>query len=142
MSQENGQAITRDTAEALIAAVNARDFAAVEALPNWHPELEFHSVLATAEGGVFRGIGGVREWAQAVHDTWADFRLAVVDFHQASEDTFVVVCQGSGRARGSGIPLEAQTAQVWTVRDGKVWRNVVYIDPEEAFRVAGVRASD
>jgi ketosteroid isomerase-like protein len=51
----------------------------------------------------------------------------IVDFRAVSHDEFVVVYHLTGTARASGVPLDTQTAQVWTVRDGKVWRNVAYI---------------
>ncbi len=139
MSQENVKKVTRDDAEILVAALNARDFAAIEAIPIWHPQVEFHSALAAAEGDVYRGICGLRQWAEAVDETWADFRLVIVDFRAVSHDEFVVMYQITGCARASGVPLDTQTAQVWSVRDGKLWRNVSYTDPREALEAVGLR---
>ena len=38
----------------------------------------------------------------------------------------------------SGAEVEVENAQVITLRDGKVIRTVVYSDPDEAARAAGV----
>lgn len=138
MPQENVKRVTRDDAEILVAALNARDFAALEAMPLWHPQSEFHSALAAADGAVYRGISGLREWAEAVDETWADFRLALVDFRAVSRDEFFVVYHVTGCARASGVPLDTQTAQVWTVRDGKLRRNVSFTDPREALEAVGL----
>jgi ketosteroid isomerase-like protein len=138
MAEGSAQQLTRDDAETLVAALNARDFAAIEALPSWNPEVEFRSALGTAEGEVYRGVAGLRRWAQAADETWADFRITLADFRKVSDEHFVVVYHLTGRARVSGIPLDTQTAQVWTVRNGKVWRNVAYTDPREAFAAVGL----
>lgn len=130
--------ITRADAEDLVAALNARDFEAVEAAPLWHQQAQFHSALATAEGEIYVGINGLRKWAEAVDETWDDYRLILVDFREVSPEEVVVVYHVTGRARASGVPLETHTAQVWTVRDGKIWRNLSFTDPREAFRVAGL----
>ncbi len=139
MAEENAQQVTREDAEGFFTALNARDFAAIEALPHWQPQTEFRSVLGAAEGDVYRGICGLRQWAEAVDETWADFRLVIVDFRAVSHDEFVVMYQITGCARASGVPLDTQTAQVWSVRDGKLWRNVSYTDPREALEAVGLR---
>jgi len=63
----------------------------------------------------------------------------IVDFRAVSQHEFVVAYHVTGRARGSGVPLDTRTGQVWSVRDGKVWRNVAYTDPREAFEAVGLR---
>jgi len=43
---------------------------------------------------------------------------------------------GSGRGRGSGVPVEETIAHLWTVRDGKAVALQVYTDPDDALRDA------
>ena len=42
-----------------------------------------------------------------------------------------------GRGKGSGAPVDEEIAIVWTIRDGKVLRGKVYLDPEEALASVG-----
>jgi ketosteroid isomerase-like protein len=39
----------------------------------------------------------------------------------------------------SGIPLDVRVGQVWTWREGRMLRNVVYTDPNDAFRAVGLQ---
>jgi ketosteroid isomerase-like protein len=50
-----------------------------------------------------------------------------------------VIVRIRGRAKASGVPVEAVTAQIWTWRDGKMWRNQVFADPREALEAVGLR---
>ncbi len=59
MSQE-----TADLARATHEAVNGRDLDALLALV--HPEVEFRSLVAEAEGRDYHGHAGVRDWWQSV----------------------------------------------------------------------------
>ena len=126
----------REEFEAAVAALNARDFHALAEI--LHPEAEFHSRLAVAEGEVYRGLEGVRQWAANVDATWDGFELKVVDFRVVGREQAVATIRNGGVARGSGVPLETPSAAVLTWRDGKVWRNVVYADTRQALAAVGV----
>ena len=117
-------------------AINARDFDALASVP-FDEEFEFHSRISVSEGDTYRGMDGLREWAADVDEVFEDFHAAVTEV-QAADDRAVVVFHVTGRARGSGVPLDVRLAQVWTWREGKLWRNVAYSDREEAMRAAGV----
>jgi ketosteroid isomerase-like protein len=44
-----------------------------------------------------------------------------------------------GRGRGSGAPVDTRVAQLWTFREGRAARMVMYPDVDEAFEAAGLR---
>lgn len=137
MSQQNAP-LTREHVEALVRALNARDFGAITELPFWDPAVRFRSVIGAAEGDTYVGIEGIRSWAKNSDATWENFRVRLVDFRAASEDRFVVLYHATGVARTSGVPLDTHTAQVWTLREGKVVRNESYSDPREALEAVGL----
>jgi ketosteroid isomerase-like protein len=117
-------------------ALNARNF---EVLANvFHPEIEHQSVFAAVEGEVYHGIEGQRRRWENVHATWDDFRIAVADVQDVDDARAVVVLRLSGKAKGSGVPLDTLLGQVWTWRDGKVWRIVTHTDPRQALEAAGL----
>lgn len=100
--------------------------------------MEFHSALAMSEGEVYRGVEGLRSWARNADATWSEFRIEIEEIHDVGDDRIVAVLHLTGLARASGIPLDMRIGQVWTWRDGLVWRNASFTDPREAFRRAGL----
>jgi ketosteroid isomerase-like protein len=136
MSQEAPQG-KREEFEVAVRALNSRDFDTLAEL--LHPEVEFHSTLVGVEGEVYVGIDGLRRWARDVDATWKGLQLEVVDYREMGSEEAVVVVDNHGRARTSGVPLEARRGAVLTWRDGKLWRNVAYADPEEALEAVGLR---
>jgi hypothetical protein len=126
----------RRQAEATVEALNARDFEALAELP-LHPALEFHSRLAKAEGGVYLGLEGVREWARDIDEIFEGYRIELLDFEELDEDRVLLVLRNIGTARGSGAPVDAPSAAIWTWRGDRMWRNEVYSSRVEALRALG-----
>ncbi len=125
--------------QALIDALNARDFDAICASPYFDDEhSEFRSAIAVSEGEVYRGIEGLRDWAANVDATWDDFHIEIHEHHEIDADRSLTVFSVTGRARASGVPLHLRTAQIWTWEDGKMVRNESFTDPREAYEAAGL----
>ena len=123
-------------AEAMAEALNARDLERLVELTD--PEVEFHSVVAAAEGRVFHGLEGFREWAESIDSVFDGFRIELREVHAVEEDRAVVVYRIQGTGRASGLELDQLVGQVWTWRDGRAWRNQAFTDPAQAFRAAGL----
>lgn len=102
------------------------------------PDVEFGSSLATLEGE-YRGHDGIRRYmadvAAAFGDEWGAEaeRVAAVD-----ESRAILIVRVFGQGTVSGLPVEHRFAHVWELRDGKLWRGRVYLDPAEALRAVGV----
>ena len=129
MSRERWE-LAREVAD----AINRRDVDAIARL--FHPEFEFHSAIARAEGGVYHGVEGMRRYFADIDAVWDEFRVEPEDVRDA-EDQVVVLWRVSGRSR-AGIPLEQTTGQVWTWRDGLPWRNESFTDPRAALEAVGL----
>jgi ketosteroid isomerase-like protein len=125
-------------AQAVIDALNARDFDALRELP-FDDEMEYRSAFAVAEGGTYRGVEGLRRWAADVDATWDRLRTELAEFHDVDDEHAVAIIRLTGIARASGIPLDVRVGQVWTWREGRMLRNVVYTDPNDAFRAVGLQ---
>ena len=123
--------------EFVLGAVNRRDVDALASSGVMHPELEFHSIVAQAEGSFYRGVDGLRAWGRMADDMWEGFRIEVVDV-KTGTDRALVHLRLTGVSRGSRVPLDQLTAQVWHWRDGLLWRNVAYSALEDAARAAGL----
>jgi ketosteroid isomerase-like protein len=138
MSQETGSHGGRKQLEATLDALNARDFESLTELLG--PAVEFRSVLGATEGeAAYRGIDGLWKWAEEVDAIWEDWHQEVVDYREVGESQAVAVIRATGRARGSGVPLDTCTGNVLTRRQGKGWRNEAYSDPREALEAVGLR---
>ena len=128
----------RRRAETLIEAINTRDFEGIAGMRWLDPEFEFRSALSATEGEFHVGAAGLREWKESMDSVWANFRVEMVDLRELNDGRAVVIYRATGEGRGSGVPLDTRTGQVWTFRDGKLWRNQSYLDPREALEAVGL----
>jgi hypothetical protein len=72
MSQEQGSNDGRKQLEAVLDALNARDFQSLTELLD--PAVEFRSVLGATEGeAAYTGIDGLRKWAEEADAIWEDW---------------------------------------------------------------------
>ena len=118
---------------AIFDAINGRDWDAVANLVD--PEFEFYSAFAGMGESVYRGVDGVAELIAEFDETWDELRWTIEDVREAGElslHTFIV----SGRARGSGVPLDQRAWQVAEWRGRRPHRVTSYLDRAEALAAA------
>jgi len=103
------------------------------------PELELHGTVGgVQEGRVYRGLAEViREYDEVDGEAWEERRIEPEDFLDA-DDEVVVLLHEFRRGRGSGVELEADTAAVFRVRDGRVVRMQGFLDRTAARQAAGL----
>ena len=110
--------------------VNRRDFELVEIF--YSPELE--CVYEHVQGlpldlpPVDRGRDAMRRWSQVWDEAWDDARATVTEVIDTSGDQMGTVIRVEGRGRGSGVKVEQELTEVFTLRDGLVVRFVVFAD--------------
>ena len=110
MSRENVKVV-----EAAYAALDRRDLDAF--LSVIHPDVEFRSLIAEAEGQTYRGHDGVREWWAAVAESLGGLRYEQ-DNAEGFRDRGIVRVRIVGTVEGVEVP---QTMwQAWRVRDGLI----------------------
>lgn len=115
-------------------ALNREDFDSFLALV--HPEVEFQSLIAEAEGQEFRGHEGVRQW-------WESIRGAFEAVSWDYEAVHTVENGGIARVRINatlgGVPVHQTMWQAVTLADGKArwWR--FYRTEEEALAALSAR---
>ena len=134
MSRENVEVVQR-----VFEAASQRDAEAVLSLYDADVELDF-SRLPHAEvvgGGLYRGHEGLRSWYREWYEAWESFDQAYEELIDAGERV-VSVWNQRGRGRASGAEVELGGAAVWTVRDGKVVRQVGFPTREEALEAVGL----
>jgi ketosteroid isomerase-like protein len=103
------------------------------------PDVEFVSIFAGMEGRTYRGYDGLREYFVDMSDTWAEFHRDIEKMIDAGGDKVVVFFRLRGTARVSGVPVDERVTTVFELREGRLYRMVVFRDPGEALRAAGLQ---
>ena len=136
MSQENVE-ICRRVAE-LLGGVNPT--AGVYAVLEYaDPEIVFESAIVSgAEGGAYRGHDGLRAWAAAYEAAFDEVRTTPEEFRDLG-DRVLMLGRVVGRGRGSGVPVESESAFLTTLRDGRIIHVKGFLDWDEALKAAGLR---
>ena len=87
--------------------------------------------------GVHRGkeaaVAMIKTWVSA----WDDYDFQVEEVVDARESCVLQVHE-TGRGRGSGLPLDRRSFQVWTFQDGRLVRAAVYAARHKALEAVGL----
>ena len=84
------------------------------------------------------GWDGVRERDRHFAEIWGDFVIEPVEFIESGGDVVVVMVSIRGHGKGSGAPIDAPTAFVHELRDGKIVRDRAFTSKAQALEVAGL----
>ena len=137
MSQENVEIVRRGYAE--FQAWNSGDRSGRD----WWfgivaPDFEF------IPSGAFVGSGDepldVEGFEQFLLRFWNEFEDTATDVHELIDAGDAVVARVTFRGKGkaSGIDVQMDVFQIWTLRDGNVVRGTAAWSEEEAFQAAGL----
>jgi ketosteroid isomerase-like protein len=132
MSQENVE-IVRRTASALATG----DWRG--AFETWDPQIEWHFEREAVISGLRRGRDEVRAALASFMTEWEDFAIEIEDLIAADDERVVMLVHLTGRGRGSGVPLDFQEANVFTIRGGRIVTVKEYFDREQALEAVGLR---
>jgi ketosteroid isomerase-like protein len=111
--------------------------AIIAAVPDWdevrsflHPEVHMDQ-SRIPDGGVYQGIDAFGRFFQRWFGTWEELRMTPERFIEDG-DRVLALMTIEGRGKGSGVPVVIRSADLWTVRDGKILSLVGYPDRAEA----------
>jgi ketosteroid isomerase-like protein len=131
MSEENVEIIRRATD-----AYNRRD--SQEAVLYMDPEIEWDmSRIQVPEPGVYRGFGGLLTFLESWDESWEAHEIEPQEFIDAG-DQVVLISRQLGRGKMSGVDVEQQLAQVWTLRDKRIVRMTAYPSKADALGAVGL----
>ncbi|HEX2415311.1 MAG TPA: nuclear transport factor 2 family protein [Thermoleophilaceae bacterium] len=102
-----------------------------------HPEIQFDSVLGIG-GRAYLGHEGIRQYFEDVASAWREWTVEVEQVTEAADGRVAIVMTMHARGKGSGAGLSERTAHIWTIRDGRLWHNEPYREPEQALRELGL----
>jgi ketosteroid isomerase-like protein len=107
---------------------------------SFHPDAEWHTMRELPGGGVRRGRPAVLKELQ---DQWNSFG----EFDAEIEDLRAVGGQAVTRSvlrstpRGASTSVETRVGNIWTFKEGKIYRARAFRDPAEAVSVAEAEAA-
>jgi ketosteroid isomerase-like protein len=90
------------------------------------------------ERKTYDGIEGAREFITDWTSAWDDWRLEVIELVDAGDEVVAILHQ-SGTSKATGLDVDMDFAQLWTVEGGRETYMRMYADPDEALRAAGLR---
>jgi ketosteroid isomerase-like protein len=103
------------------------------------PDFELHqasSIIDTA--GVFHGGGALQDSLRELRESFEELSFEAERFIEAPGGEIVVFIHARGQGRGSGVTIDNHIAWVWTYRDDKAVRLVVYEEQAEALEAVGL----
>jgi ketosteroid isomerase-like protein len=132
--------VSREAVELMRAGTDAFVSGDVDrAIELFHPEVEWHGTVGgIEEGQVWHGPETVVRNLANYFREWGEFEMRAERYIDAGGDDVVVFLREIAKGRESGIEMETETATIYTVRDGKLWRVRPFLDREVALRAAGL----
>ncbi len=125
----NGKAAVRDLVQRIVEHYNAKDVESLIAL--YHEDAAYWSPL----GDWQRGVGHIRSHLAELHRTLPDEQMSIVSL-MADDECAVAEFASTGTAP-SGESYRIEFTEVIDVRDGKIERVKVYLDPSDVAAITG-----
>ena len=85
----------------------------------------------------FAGRNGAIQFLTMLREVWGEFRVEPERFLDAG-DRVVVLIRVVAKGGASGVPIELETAHVWTVHDGRLRSVRFYRDRSQALESTGL----
>jgi ketosteroid isomerase-like protein len=129
MSQENVEVVRR-----LVAAVNAHDLEGYLACCCEDVELRLPGV-----GQLYDGPEGIKRWFADIEEAGPDFHIDRRDVNAISDKQVLAVLHVTSTGRASGVPVTADSTNIYDLIDGKARRIQIFLDRSEALKVVGLQ---
>jgi ketosteroid isomerase-like protein len=91
------------------------------------------------DGGEYHGIEGLSFAWRDFLAAWEDFRITTERVVPGDGGIYVLLIRLQARGKGSGVAIDAEVANVVSMRDGRVARLEMFWDRDAALAAAGAR---
>jgi ketosteroid isomerase-like protein len=138
MSQANVEIVRR-----LFDAAARRDSAAVfdiyDAYIVWDASRTERGAMA---GKVVQGREALLKWLREWYEPWETLDDILGELIDAGQQRVVSSMTQRGRGRASGVEVQQELGDVWTIQDGKIIRAVWFPSRAEALEAVGLSEQD
>jgi ketosteroid isomerase-like protein len=135
MSQQNVDLVRR-----VYGLWKKREWSAIPEL--FDPEVQVDLSRNVFNPGTYRGYSGIEQVLRSTEEMWDDFEIVPTEVLDAGDRVLATVTI-SGKGRESGVRVNMQVMNVWTIRDSKVVSVTGgYRDRAEALEAAGLSKKD
>jgi ketosteroid isomerase-like protein len=100
-----------------------------------HPEILVTQIPEQVDTRPYQGHDGLRAVMADWVGTWEDYTIDLLDTREVGHGVVSAIHQ-SGRGKGSGIAMEADTWFVWHVKDGQIIRWQMFATEHQAVEAA------
>jgi ketosteroid isomerase-like protein len=108
-----------------------------QAVIDFPDDIEWIAPDMIPDPGPYRGPEGVRQFWDMWHETFADFRIEIVEVHDL-DDHVVVIARVHGTGRDSGAEVTTPAfPQVWTWSEGRIVRMEMFPSADTASAAIG-----
>jgi ketosteroid isomerase-like protein len=101
------------------------------------PDFEYHEAREWPGARVLHGVDEYRELMGVLLESLEGMRADIEELFE-SGDQVVVFVRFTAHGTSSGVGAEMRPGQVFTLRDGKITKQEVFLDRGEAMKAAGL----
>ncbi len=120
---------------------NADDLEAQIALSDGGVEV-YMPLEAGPTAGAYRGHDGYRQWYRDWKDSFDEYHAEPLTMEPIGERHVAVLARQTAKGKGSGVPVEMDSGNLFEFRDGKLLALHLYTSYEEALEAAKEREAE
>ena len=110
-------------------ALGERDYETLAGLAD--PDFELDLTERVLNPATYRGAEGMQRFLEEIDELWTSMQIRVERPVERGDEVLAVLSvQLTGR--GSGVQMDSRVAQEWVVREGRVLRMRLRVDPDAA----------
>jgi ketosteroid isomerase-like protein len=103
------------------------------------PDFEMQPASSVVDlPGVLHGRDALRDSLRELRESFEELTFEAEKFIEAPAGEVVILIHAQGRGRKSGVAVDNHIAWVWTFRQNKAVRMVVFEEPREALEAVGL----
>ena len=103
----------------------------------WHVDCEYIPDRQDPDPGTHRGLAAIAKVYRGWVDAYPDLRVEPLEI-RANGGRVLVWARFVGQGAGSGVAVDMERAQVWTIEDAKVRRCEEFFDRADALEAVGL----
>jgi ketosteroid isomerase-like protein len=112
-------------------------------IDNCDEEIEVYMPLeAGPTPGTYRGHDGYRQWYHDWKESFEDYKAEPLKIEPIGERHVVALARQTAKGKGSGVPVQMDSGNMFEVRDGKLLALHLYLSHEQALEAAKRRETE